>query len=153
MRISDISEDWKFMDKALDAAKRSFNSGGIPVGAVLVHANSILGSGYNRSLQTNDPTSHGETDCLRNVGLRDSYDATTLYTTLSPCEMCAGAVTFLGIPRIVVGERQTYSGDLEALTRRGVAITLLDHPGCVELMGRFVAQNPVLWRQLTEAKG
>lgn len=145
----ELEEDRKHMDVAIAAAKRSLDSGGIPVGAALVRAGTVLGSGCNRSLQSNDPTSHGETDCLRNVGVLESYEGTTLYSTLSPCEMCAGAVIFLRIPRLVVGERQNYAGDLEALMRKGVAVTLLNHPGCIELLGRFISQNTDMWRQVT----
>lgn len=143
-------DDHKFMDIALAAARESYNSGGIPVGAVLVRSGAVLTSGCNRSIQTDDPTSHGETDCLRNAGLLDSFNDTTLYTTLSPCEMCAGAMTFLRIPRLVVGERQHYAGDLEGLAARGVEITLLNHPGCIELLGRFVAENSSTWMRITE---
>lgn len=142
-------DDHKFMDDALVAAKESYKTGGIPVGAILVRCGAVLASGCNRSLQTGDPTSHGETDCLRNAGLLDTFDGTTLYTTLSPCKMCAGAVIFLRIPRLVVGERQNFAGDLEYLVAKGVEVTLLDHPGCIELLGRYVAECPSTWKRIT----
>ena len=142
-------DDHKFMDDALVAAKESYKTGGIPVGAVLVRYGAILASGCNRSLQTGDPTSHGETDCLRSAGLLDTFEGTTLYTTLSPCEMCAGAVIFLRIPRLVVGERQNFAGDLEYLMAKGVEVTLLNHLGCIELLGQYVAECPSTWKRIT----
>ena len=144
-------DDHKFMDHSLVAAKESYNNGGIPVGAVLVRSGAILASGCNRSMQTRDPTSHGETDCLRNAGLLDTFDGTTLYTTLSPCAMCAGAVIFLRIPRLVVGERQNYGGDLEYLVAKGVEVTLLNHLGCIELLGRYIDECTSTWNRITSA--
>ena len=144
-------DDHKFMDDSLAAANGSYNNGGIPVGAILVRSGAILASGCNRSMQTGDPTSHGETDCLRNAGLLDTFDGTTLYTTLSPCEMCAGAVIFLRIQRLVVGERQNYVGNLEYLVAKGVEVTLLNHLGCIELLERYISECPNIWNRITRA--
>jgi cytosine deaminase len=144
-----LDVDWQYMDAALACARQSLSSGGIPVGAVLVRAGSLLGQGCNRSLQTNDPTSHAEIDCLRSAGHLDSYADATLYTTLSPCHMCAGAAVFLGISRLVIGERQNYAGELEPLHAQGIEVTVLDHQGCVRLLSEYVNANPILWNKLT----
>ena len=129
--------------------QNSLATGGIPVGAVLVQGGSVLGQGCNRSLQTNDPTSHAEIDCLRSAGLLGSYRGTTLYTTLSPCQMCAGAAAFLRVSRLVVGECQNYAGSLELLHSLGVDVTVLNHQGCIRLLSEYVNANQIFWSGLT----
>lgn len=144
------AEDRRFLAEALAEAEASYKTGGIPVGAVLVRGGAILARGHNRSQQTNDPTSHGETDCLRNGGLLPTYAGTTLYTTLSPCMMCTGAALFLGVPRIVIGEREHYAGDVDFLLARGLEVAVLDDPACIALMRRFATERAEFWAKLTE---
>lgn len=135
------------MRRALEEAQASFDAGGLPVGAALVGDDgTLLAVGSNRSMQTNDPTSHAEMDCLRHGGLRMAgYAGTCLYSTLSPCPMCTGAILFFGVPRVVVGERESYRGDIDYLAARGVDVVLLDDPDCRALMRRFVEKNPAVW--------
>ncbi|MEZ5925527.1 MAG: nucleoside deaminase [Hyphomicrobiaceae bacterium] len=148
--VSVTDSDRRFLAEALAEAETSFAAGGIPVGAVLVREGEVIARGHNRSQQTNDPTSHGETDCLRNGGLQASYDATTLYTTLSPCMMCTGAVLFLGVPRIVIGEREHYAGDIDFLVARGLEVVLADDPACIALMRRITVERAAFWAKLIE---
>lgn len=148
--VSPTTADRAFLAEALAEAERSYATGGIPVGAVLVKDGKVIARGHNRSQQTNDPTSHGETDCLRNGGLLPSYAGTTLYTTLSPCMMCTGAALFLGVPRIVIGEREHYPGDVDFLIARGLEVVLADDPACIALMRRFASERAGLWAKLTE---
>jgi creatinine deaminase len=119
------------------------------VGSVLTRGEDLIAVGRNRSREDNDPTSHGETDVLRNAGLRESYADLTLYTTLSPCMMCTGAMLFLGIPRVVIGDRETYPGDVDFLLARGMQVTLLDDPACIALMRKFIAEQADLWARIT----
>jgi cytosine deaminase len=138
-----------FMRRALDEAQASFDSGGLPVGAALVGGDTLLATGANRSMQTNDPTSHAEIDCLRQGGvLPHGYAGTCLYSTLSPCPMCTGAILFFGVPRVVVGERETYRGDIDFMAARGVDVVVLDDPDCRALMRRFVEENRALWNRV-----
>jgi cytosine deaminase len=148
--ISAAIADARFMRLALDEAEKSYRARGIPVGSVLTRGDELIAIGRNRSREDNDPTSHGETDVLRNAGLLDSYSDLTLYTTLSPCMMCTGAMLFLGIPRVVIGDRETYPGDVDFLLARGMQVTLLDDPACIALMRQFIAEQPELWRKITE---
>ena len=141
--------DARFMRLALDEAEKSYRARGVPVGSVLTRGDALVAAGRNRSRETNDPTSHGETDVLRNAGLQDSYADLTLYTTLSPCMMCTGAMLFLGIPRVVIGDRETYRGDVDFLLARGLAVTLLDDPACIALMRKFIAEQSELWKRIT----
>lgn len=141
-------EDRKYMRLALAQAQESFDKGSVPVGSVMVRDGAVIAVGRNRTQEANDPTSHGETDCLRNAGLREHYRGVTLYTTLSPCMMCAGAVLFLGIPRIVIGDRQTYPGEIDILRQRGCEVVLLDDPECLALMRRFTTERAELWRRI-----
>ena len=147
--ISATTADARFMRLALDEAEKSYRAPGIPVGSVLTRGEELVAAGRNRSREDNDPTSHGETDVLRNAGLFDSYADLTLYTTLSPCMMCTGAMLFLGIPRVVIGDRETYPGDVDFLLARGMQVTLLDDPACIALMRKFIAEQPELWRKIT----
>ncbi len=130
---------------ALEQARKSRQEGGLPIGAVLAAGDAILGSGHNRRVQDGDPVAHGEMDCLRRAGRRRDYDDTTLYTTLSPCMMCAGTIVQFGIPRVVVGENRSFHGNIEFLREHGVAVTLLDDPDCRALMQGFIDEHPELW--------
>lgn len=141
--------DRAFMRRALAEAQTSFDAGGLPVGAALVRGGTVLASGHNRSLQINDPTSHAEIDCLRHGGFpADGYAGTCLYTTLSPCPMCSGAILFLGVPRVVVGERESYRGDIGFLADRGVEVVMLDDPGCRALMRRYIEKSDSIWNRI-----
>lgn len=137
------------MRRALEQAQVSFDAGGLAVGAVLVAEGAVVAAGHNRSMQNNDPTSHAEIDCLRHGGLRaGGYAGTCLYTTLSPCPMCSGAVLFFGVPRVVVGDRETYAGDIGFLADRGVDVVVLDDPDCRALMRRFIEERTALWNDI-----
>jgi cytosine deaminase len=136
-----------FMDAALDEARLGLAEGGIPIGSVLVLDGRIVGRGHNRRVQRGSVVLHAEMDCLESAGrLRAAaYRRATLYSTLSPCDMCSGAALLYGIPRIVVGEHRTFRGPEAYLAARGVELTVLDDPRCVELMRAFVAARPELW--------
>lgn len=140
--------DHELMDAALEQAQKSYDEGGLPIGAVLADAQgNIVARGHNRRVQTNDPTSHGETDCIRNAGRRRDWHELTLYTTLSPCVMCSGTALLLRIPRIVIGENQNFSGEEELLRERGVELRILDHAGCIDLMATFQREKPDVWNE------
>src|ERR1700743_3472054 len=130
------------MGLALAQARDSLEAGGVPVGAVLAAGGEVIAAGHNERVQQGDPVAHGEISALRNAGRRPSYTDTTLYTTLSPCQMCSGAVLLFQIPRVVVGEGETFTGDLGFLADRGVEIVLLDAPGCVAAMAEFQERSP-----------
>lgn len=140
--------DRHYMRLALEQARESFEKGSVPVGSLMVRDGEVIAVGRNRTQEIDDPTSHGETDCIRNAGLRDGYDGVTLYTTLSPCMMCAGAALFLGIPRLVIGDRENYPGEVDFLLARGLEVALLDDPDCIALMRRFATERAELWRRI-----
>jgi cytosine deaminase len=139
--------DRDLMELALDQARVSLAAGGVPVGAVLAADGQVVASGHNERVQRGDPVAHGEIACLRNAGRRPSYRDTTLYTTLSPCQMCSGAALLFQIPRVVVGEAQTFEGDLGFLAGRGVEIVLLDDEDCVAVMREFQRRYPEIWSE------
>jgi len=143
----DVQEDNAYMRLAFDEARAGYEEGGVPVGAVMVENGRLIGRGRNRRVQEGNPVSHGETDCIKNAGRRPSYSAVTLYTTLSPCMMCAGTVIQFGIKRVVVGESRNFAGNLDFLRERGIEVQLLDDPDCVALMSRFIEERPDLWRE------
>jgi cytosine deaminase len=140
--------DHDLMNAALEQAQKSYDEGGLPIGAVLADAQGhIVARGHNKRVQNHDPTSHGETDCIRNAGRRRDWNELTLYTTLSPCVMCSGTALLLRIPRIVIGEHQNFLGEEELLKERGVELTVLNHPGCIELMAQYIAEKPDVWNE------
>jgi cytosine/creatinine deaminase len=139
--------DRDMMALALIQARESLEAGGVPVGAVLAEAGQVVAAGHNERVQQGDPVAHGEISCLRNAGRRPSYADTTLYTTLSPCQMCTGAILLFQIPRVVVGEASTFAGDLGFLTDRGVEIVLLDDEGCMAAMREFQERYPQVWSE------
>jgi cytosine/creatinine deaminase len=139
--------DQEMMALALRQARTSLEAGGVPVGAVLAAGDEVIAAGHNERVQRGDPVAHGEIACLRNAGRRPSYAGTTLYTTLSPCQMCTGAILLFQIPRVVVGEARTFAGDLGFLRERGVEIVLLDDPGCVAVMEEFQVRYPEVWSE------
>jgi cytosine deaminase len=113
----------------------------------MVEDGEVVGAGHNRRVQEGDPIAHGEMDCLRRAGRRRHYKTTTLYTTLSPCMMCAGAILQFGIPCVVVGEDRNFAGNITFLSERGVEVALLQDPDCIELMGRFIREHPEIWNE------
>jgi creatinine deaminase len=139
--------DREMMTLALAQARVSLESGGVPVGAVLAAGGQVVAAGHNERVQRGDPVAHGEIACLRNAGRQSSYAGTTLYTTLSPCQMCSGAILLFQIPRVVVGEAETFEGDLGFLADRGVEIVLLDEEGCVAAMKEFQRRYPEVWSE------
>jgi len=139
--------DREMMAVALAQARVSLESGGVPVGAVLAEGGQVVAAGHNERVQRGDPVAHGEIACLRNAGRRPSYAGTTLYTTLSPCPMCSGAILLFQIPRVVVGEAETFEGDLGFMTGRGVEIVLLEDEDCVAAMREFQRRYPEVWSE------
>ena len=137
----------QFLEAAIDEARRGLAEGGIPIGSVLVLNNEIVGRGHNRRVQRGSAILHAEMDCLENAGrLRAvDYRRSVLYSTLSPCDMCSGTVLLYGIPRVVIGENQTFQGPESYVQSRGVQLEVLNDRGCVELMQQFIADNPELW--------
>lgn len=139
----------EFLAAARAEAEAGFAEGGIPIGSVIVHDGRIIGRGHNRRVQNRSPILHGEMDAFENAGRQPAriYRECTLYTTLSPCAMCSGAIVLYGIPRVVVGENRSFLGEEDWLRSRGVELTVLDDPACVALMERFMREQPVLWNE------
>ena len=138
-----------FMAEAIAEAKTGLAEGGIPIGAVLVHQDKIIGRGHNRRVQRSSSILHGEMDALENAGRLPAsvYTRSVLYTTLSPCTMCSGAILLYHIPRVVVGENLTFLGEEELLRSRGVVVDVLQDPGCIEMMKQFILKNLTLWNE------
>jgi creatinine deaminase len=138
-----------FMLAAIDEARKGRAEGGIPIGAVLVHRGRIVGRGHNRRVQKGSAILHGEMDALENAGRQPAaiYRDSVIYTTLSPCSMCSGAILLYGIPRVVIGENQTFLGEEELLRSRGVAIEVLHDAACIALMTEFISEHPELWNE------
>jgi cytosine deaminase len=138
-----------FMQAAIDEAELGLAEGGIPIGSVLVHDGRIIGRGHNRRVQRGSTTLHGEMDALENAGRQPArvYRECTIYTTLSPCSMCSGAILLYGIPRVIVGENKSFLGEEALLRSRGVEVTVVDDPRCIELMRGFMAAKPELWNE------
>jgi cytosine deaminase len=141
--------DDPFLLEALREAELGLAEGGIPIGSVLVIEGRIVGRGHNRRVQRKSAILHAEMDCLESAGRLKAadYAQATLYSTLSPCDMCSGAVLLYKIPRVVIGEHRSFRGAESLLVARGVALTLVDHPACVELMERFTREQPELWNE------
>jgi cytosine deaminase len=139
----------QYLKVALDEAERSLLEGGIPVGSVIVHDGEIIGRGHNRRVQRGSAVLHGEMDALESAGRQPAgvYRNCTLYTTLSPCAMCSGAILLYGIPRVVVGENLTFTGEEDLLRSRGVEVSVLQEDACVQLMKRFIMLRPDLWSE------
>ena len=138
-----------FMAEAIAEAKTGLAEGGIPIGAVLVHRDKIIGRGHNRRVQRGSSILHGEMDALENAGRLPAsvYTRSVLYTTLSPCAMCSGAILLYRIPRVVVGENLTFMGEEELLRSRGVVVDVLQDAACIEMMKQFILKNPTLWNE------
>ena len=139
----------EFLHAAIAEAEQGLHEGGIPIGSVLVHRGRIIGRGHNRRVQQGSAIRHGEMDALENAGRQPPsvYRESVIYTTLSPCAMCSGAILLYGIPRVVVGENQTFLGEEALLRSRGVSIDVVQDPRCVRLMAAFIQANPGLWNE------
>ncbi len=139
----------KFMRAAIEEARQGLAEGGIPIGSVLVHNRTILGRGHNRRVQKGSAILHGEMDALENAGRQPAtvYRESVLYTTLSPCAMCSGAILLYGIPRVVIGENSTFMGEEELLSSRGVTVEVLQDEECIRMMEEFIRTKPELWNE------
>jgi len=138
-----------FMQAAIEEARRGRAEGGIPIGSVLVHKGRILGRGHNRRVQKGSAILHGEMDALENAGRLEGriYRECTLYTTLSPCPMCSGAILLYGIPKVVIGENRTFMGEEEWLRSKGVSLEVLQETDCIKLMEEFIKDKPQIWNE------
>ena len=139
----------QFMQAAIDEARDGEREGGIPIGSVLVHRGRIIGRGHNRRVQRGSAVLHGEMDALEQAGRQPAavYRESVLYTTLSPCPMCSGAILLYGIPKVVIGENQTFVGEEELLRSRGVALDVLQDATCIQMMSSFIRAHPELWNE------
>jgi len=139
----------KFLKAAIEEAKKGLDEGGIPIGSVIVYNDKIIGRGHNRRIQNGSVVLHGEMDAFENAGRQSAnvYKNCTLYTTLSPCAMCSGAILLYGIPKIVIGENTTFLGEEALLKSRGVIVEAVNNQECKDLMTTFIAKNPELWNE------
>jgi creatinine deaminase len=139
----------KYMAVAVDEAKKGLAKGGIPIGSVLVIDDKIVGRGHNQRIQKGSAILHAEMDCLENAGrlTAKDYRKSVLFSTLSPCDMCSGAVLLYGIPILIVGENKTFQGPEQYVRDRGVDVTVLNDPDCIEMMEKFIQENPTLWNE------
>jgi creatinine deaminase len=135
----------KFMESAIEEARKGLSEGGIPIGSVLVKEGRIIGKGHNQRIQKSDPMAHAEIDCLRSAGRIGSYKDTVLYSTLMPCYLCAGAVVQFGIKKVVVGESRSFEGALQFMRQHGVKVINLNSDECYEMMQDFIKKNRELW--------
>lgn len=138
-----------FMQAAIDEALKGLEEGGIPIGSVIVYDGKIIGRGHNRRIQKGSVTLHGEMDAFENAGRQKAsvYKKCTLYTTLSPCAMCSGAILLYGIPKIVIGENKTFKGEEDLLRNRGIDLMIMDDPNCIQMMETFIQKYPSLWNE------
>jgi len=139
----------KFLSDAIDEAKIGLKEGGIPIGSVLVHNGHVIGKGHNKRVQQKSVVLHGEMDALENAGRLPAsvYKESVLYTTLSPCPMCSGAILLYGIPKVVIGENQTFKGSEKLLEKNGVEVEVVNNAQCIEMMQKFIEKNPSLWNE------
>lgn len=137
----------RYLKLAISEARLGRDEGGVPIGAVLADGDTVLGTGRNRRVQSGSAIRHGETDALENAGRlpASTYRRATMYTTLSPCAMCTGAMLLYGIPRVVIGENRTFMGSEQLLRDHGVEVIVVDDPECTDLMQRFIAEHPDVW--------
>ncbi len=139
----------KFMQATIEEAKKGLSEGGIPIGSVIVHDGKIIGRGHNKRVQCGSVVLHGEMDALENAGRLSAeiYKNSTLYTTLSPCPMCTGAILLYGIKKVIIGENKTFLGSEELLKNNGVEVIVIDNQECKDLMSQFIDKNPTLWNE------
>lgn len=137
------------MSAAIEEARKGLSEGGIPIGSVLVIDDKIVGRGHNQRMQKGSAVLHAEMDCLENAGrlTAKDYRNSVLFSTLSPCDMCSGAVLLYGIPKVIVGENKTFQGPEQYVLNRGVVVTVLNDPECIEMMEKFIRDNPALWNE------
>jgi cytosine deaminase len=149
--MSDLSSlpkaDREAIELAFLQAKTSADAGGLPIGAVLTRNGEVVAIGHNQRVQKNDPIAHGEMDCLRNAGRQATYRDTTLFTSLSPCMMCAGTIVQFKIPRVVINDVVNFGGNEQFLRDRGVDVVVVGHKPSMELMAKFIKDNPHLWNE------
>jgi cytosine deaminase len=138
-----------FMPAAVEEARKGLEEEGIPIGSVIVYKGNIIGRGHNRRVQKGSVILHGEMDAFENAGRQPAsvYKECVLYTTLSPCPMCSGAIILYGIPKVIIGENQTFMGEEELLKSRGIKVEVLQEPSCIEMMARFIREKPELWNE------
>jgi cytosine deaminase len=138
-----------FMFAAIEEARKGLSEGGIPIGSVLVIDGKIVGRGHNRRIQKNSSILHAEMDCLENAGRlkTNEYQKAVLYSTLSPCDMCSGAILLYKIPKVIIGENVTFKGPEDYVKSRGIKIELLNEPECIQLMKDFISEKPLLWNE------
>jgi len=139
----------QYIAAAIEEARLGLQEGGIPIGSVIVYEDRIIGRGHNRRVQQGSVILHGEMDAFENAGRQQAgvYSKCTLYTTLSPCPMCSGAIRLYGIPKVVIGENKTFMGDEEILKASGVELIILQEPACIQMMSEFIKNNPGLWNE------
>ena len=139
----------KFLKEAINEAKIGLAEGGIPIGSVLVHNGQVIGKGHNKRVQQKSVVLHGEMDALENTGRLPAsvYRASVIYTTLSPCPMCTGAILLYGIPKVVIGENKTFKGSEQLLREHGVEVVVVNDPECIQMMEAFIEKNPALWNE------
>lgn len=139
----------KFMQAAIEEAQKGLAEGGIPIGSVIVHNDKIIGRGHNRRIQSGSPILHGEMDAFENAGRQSAqtYKDSIIYTTLSPCSMCSGAIILYGIKQVIVGENKTFMGEEELLKSKGVSVSVLQNLTCINLMQDFIKAKPELWNE------
>ncbi len=144
-----LPDDRRFLDIAIEQARMGLATGGIPIGAALAADGAVLGAGHNQRIQMGSPIRHGETDALENAGRQPAsvYRRATMYTTLSPCDMCTGAMLLYGIPRVVIGENRTFMGAEDLLRERGVEVVVADDADCIAMMTEFIESRPELWNE------
>lgn len=139
----------QFLAAAIEEARKGLEEGGIPIGSVLVHKGEIVGRGHNRRVQNGSAILHGEMDALENAGRRSAqfYQECEIYTTLSPCSMCTGAILLYKIPKVIIGENKTFMGEEALLKGRGVSVEVVDDAECIDMMEQFIANKPNLWNE------
>ncbi len=144
-----LPEDRRFLDIAIEQARIGLSTGGIPIGAALAAEGALPGAGHNQRIQRGSPIRHGETDALENAGRQPAsvYRRATMYTTLSPCDMCTGAILLYGIPRVVIGENRTFMGAEDLLRSRGVEVVVAEDADCIAMMTEFIDSHPDLWNE------
>ena len=142
-------QDQQFLDVAIEEAKEGLRSGGIPIGSALVIDGKVIGRGHNKRVQSGSAVLHAEMDCLENAGRLNAtdYERAVLYSTLSPCDMCSGAILLYKIPTVVIGENKSFQGPEDYLRSRGVALRIESNAECIQLMEEFIAEHPVLWNE------
>ena len=138
-----------YLEIAVEEARKGLAAGGIPIGSVLVIDDEVVGRGHNQRVQKGSSVLHAEMDCLENAGRLSAadYQCATIYSTLSPCDMCSGAILLYGIPRVVIGENRTFKGPEAYVRSRGVEVAVLDDPECRRLMEQFIQESPELWNE------